>query len=609
MVYANPNMETFDCQLRKRGYSENLTTAENSISYLGLKPGKYTFQVNVHGTETSDSITILITPKWYASILARIIYLLLALGATFAVVRHLISEKKRASEIENAKSQMQSLHERMDFLTNITHEIRTPVTMMSILMDKIPDSKDVVPVQEEDAKSLKMNMNRLLELCNQILDFRKMENEQLHLMMTDIDICELTRETADTITAVTQAEGIAYSVSIPDSPLVVTGDRKSIEGILINLLTNAVKYCSSRIDLCITSDGSEVTVRVNNDGDRIPEEESEMIFNAFYQIKKTGGYGTGLGLTYSRSLANMNNGKLYFDSRVPDLNSFVFQIPLAGNDLKITYTDTAEAAIDTDETANEEECLSGRPVILVVEDNADLKNLISDELSKDYDTLTASNGAEALEIVKTRRVDMVISDIMMPVMDGCQLCNAIKTDIDHSHILVVLLTAAIGVENHIRSLKAGADSYIEKPFKIDLLKANIHSLFKNIEIRNEQLAKSPLAQFKGTSSSTVELEFMEKLHSYIDEHISETEMSTERLAEAMSISRKTLISKIKANTGLSVNEYVRASRLKKAAEILAKKQYRINEVAYLVGYSTPSYFTKHFQKQFGVKPSDFVRSL
>ena len=609
MVYANPNMETFDCQLRKRGYSDNLTTAENSISYLGLKPGKYTFQVNVHGTETSDSITILITPKWYASILARIIYLLLALGATFAVVRHLISEKKRASEIENAKSQMQSLHERMDFLTNITHEIRTPVTMMSILMDKIPDSKEVVPVQEEDAKSLKMNMNRLLELCNQILDFRKMENEQLHLMMTDIDICELTRETADTITAVTQAEGIAYSVSIPDSPLVVTGDRKSIEGILINLLTNAVKYCSSRIDLCITSDGSEVTVRVNNDGDRIPEEESEMIFNAFYQIKKTGGYGTGLGLTYSRSLANMNNGKLYFDSRVPDLNSFVFQIPLAGNDLKITYTDTAEAAIDTDETANEEECLSGRPVILVVEDNADLKNLISDELSKDYDTLTASNGAEALEIVKTRRVDMVISDIMMPVMDGCQLCNAIKTDIDHSHILVVLLTAAIGVENHIRSLKAGADSYIEKPFKIDLLKANIHSLFKNIEIRNEQLAKSPLAQFKGTSSSTVELEFMEKLHSYIDEHISETEMSTERLAEAMSISRKTLISKIKANTGLSVNEYVRASRLKKAAEILAKKQYRINEVAYLVGYSTPSYFTKHFQKQFGVKPSDFVRSL
>ena len=334
-----------------------------------------------------------------------------------------------------------------------------------------------------------------------------------------------------------------------------------------------------------------------------------MIFNAFYQIKKTGGYGTGLGLTYSRSLANMNNGKLYFDSKVQDLNSFVFQIPLASLDLNITYTEGPEAPAESGESEYDEAAVNGKQVILVVEDNADLKNLISEELSKEYDTLTASNGAEALEIVRSTRVDMVVSDIMMPVMDGCQLCNAIKTDIEHSHILVVLLTAAIGVENHIKSLKAGADSYIEKPFKIDLLKANIHSLFKNIVIRNEQLAKSPLSQFMGSSSSPVEHEFMEKLHNYIDGHISETEMGTERLAEAMGISRKTLISKIKANTGLSVNEFVRASRLKKAAEILTKKQYRINEVAYLVGYSTPSYFTKHFQKQFGMKPSDFVRSI
>lgn len=608
MTYANPNVQLYDCLLTKRGFSESLATGFGSMTYYDLKPGKYNFQVSARGTGQSDAITIVITPPWYASLLAKLIYALMILGAIALIIRYLLRERKKEEEIEAANKQMQTLHERMDFVTNITHEIRTPVTMMSMLMDRMPEGNDAVTVPKDDLKSLKMNMNRLLDLCNQILDFRKMENEQLHLMMTDLDICRLTREISDSFVAVTQSQGIAFTISVPDTPVLVRGDRKSIEGILMNLLSNAVKFCNHTIGIELTGTDSEVTVRVNNDGEKVPEKDSELIFNAFYQVRKTGGYGTGLGLTYSRSLANMNNGRLYYDNKVTDLNSFIFRMPVLKSGMSVTFTDEPQTVGD-DTTDNEEAVLSGRPVILVVEDNSDLKRMISEELSKEYDTLMASNGAEALEVVRANRVDMVVSDIMMPVMDGCQLCNAIKSDVDLSHILVVLLTAAIGVDNHIRSLKAGADSYIEKPFKLDLLKANIHSLFKNIEIRNEQFAKSPLAQYMSPTGSTVEQDFMNKLHDYIVENISETEMSTERLADAMNVSKKTLINKIKANTGLSVNEYVRASRLKKAAEILAKKKYRINEVAYLVGYSTPSYFTKHFQKQFGMKPSDFVHSL
>ena len=197
MTYANPNVQLYDCLLTKRGFSESLATGFGSMTYYDLKPGKYNFQVSARGTGQSDAITIVITPPWYASLLAKLIYALMILGAIALIIRYLLRERKKEEEIEAANKQMQTLHERMDFVTNITHEIRTPVTMMSMLMDRMPEGNDAVTVPKDDLKSLKMNMNRLLDLCNQILDFRKMENEQLHLMMTDLDICRLTREISD----------------------------------------------------------------------------------------------------------------------------------------------------------------------------------------------------------------------------------------------------------------------------------------------------------------------------------------------------------------------------------------------------------------------------
>ena len=245
--------------------------------------------------------------------------------------------------------------------------------------------------------------------------------------------------------------------------------------------------------------------------------------------------------------------------------------------------------------------------MLVVEDNDTMRDLIRDALSRDYSILTASDGEEALAIVRTSRVDLVVSDIMMPRMDGCELCNAIKEDISLSHIPVLLLTAAVGIETHIRSLKSGADAYIEKPFKMDILKANISNLFRNRDIRNEQFSSSPLSHYQFSSVSKVEQEFMNSLHSFIQDHISETELTIDRLADAMAVSRATLTRKVKANTGQTVNEYVRISRLKKAVDLLTENNYRINEVAYLVGFSSPSYFTLSFQKQFGKLPSEFIK--
>lgn len=513
-------------------------------------------------------------------------------------------ERERVARFKEAQSNMQALHSQMGFLTNVTHEIRTPVTMMTILMDRIIKKSAKEP--DEDLTSMKSNMNRLLELCDQMLDYRKVENDQIKLHPDDEALNDIVRAAVESFRPAAEARGMGFVVSLPPGQIIARCDRNAVESILGNLLSNAVKYGSSRINIELDKSEKDAVIYVESDGEHIPKDESELIFNAFYQSDPKRSTGTGIGLTYSRALANMQNGTLFLDDKTDDMNRFVLTLPLS----ILGGTSPVQPAAPSSDKAEEAETIGdGQPLILVVEDNEGLRNVIQEELSNEYRTIGASNGAEALDIIKKENVDLVVSDIMMPVMDGCELCNAIKTDLHTSHIEVILLTAAIGTDNHIKSLKAGADGYLEKPFRVELLRENIRNLFRNREIRNEQFATSPLSHFRCASYSSVEQDFMDSLNEYVNNHISDSEMPTEKIAEALRTTRKTVAHKIKANTGLTVNEYVRTCRLKKAAELLAKQKYRINEVCYLVGYSTPSYFTKHFTAQFGMNPSEFIHTL
>ena len=605
--YANPNEESFNCELRRRGYSSVITTNDFSTSYAGIRPGHYLFKVSPTGNpdpSTSDSIRFYIVPPWYKSLAAQLVYALILALALTLLIRKVRQDRQRVARLKEAQANMQNLHSQMSFLTNVTHEIRTPVTMMTILMDRIFKKK--AQEQDEDLASMKSNMNRLLELCDQRLDYRKVENDRVKLVLDDTILNSIIQATVESFRSAAEAKGMGFVVSVPQQPVLARCDRNAVESILSNLLSNAVKYGSSKIVLQLTQSEKEALIFVESDGDHIPKDESELIFNAFYQSDPKRSTGTGIGLTYSRALANMQNGTLFLDDKSEDMNRFVFTLPLSI--LGETVKETAPN-IPADISSDGEVQTGGMPLIMVVEDNEGLRKVILEELNNEYKTVGAANGAEALEIIKNESVDLVVSDIMMPVMDGCELCDTIKNDLHTSHIPVILLTAAIGTENHIKSLRAGADGYIEKPFSMELLRENVHNLFRNREIRNEQFASSPLSHFRCSSYSSVEQEFMDALNDYIFQHISETEMSADRLADALNTTRKTLAHKISANTGLTVNEYVRTCRLKKAAELLAKQKYRINEVGYLVGYSTPSYFTKHFTAQFGMKPSEFVHSL
>ena len=611
MLYASPNFETYECTLYGRGFRSNVVTDENHIAYSGLRPGSYRFTVNFENStddSTAAGLDIVIVAPWYSSKLAYFIYLLLLGGLAYAIYKQRSYKKEKEAqrrlELVEAMKEKDLAHEKMNFFTNIAHEIRTPVSVIQILLDKATSENSFPENLKNDVKAVRLNVDRLKKLCDDLLDFRKMDSGQAHMVFAPEDICAIVRKSINSFESAAKARNLDISSEFCKDTIITSCDADAIESIICNLLSNSIKYSDTRIECKVAEKDGNVVIRVENDGVRVPQEESELIFEAFYQSKAQENNGTGLGLTYSRKIANLHNGKLYLDPEITDKNSFVLELPLNyAQDNGNAASEKAAAAIEEDIT----DLPGQKAVILVVEDNETMRNLIKDALVQDYDILTAGDGEEALGIVTSTRVDLVVSDIMMPKMDGCELCNAIKEDISLSHIPVLLLTAAVGVETHIRSLKSGADAYIEKPFKMDILKANISNLFRNRDIRNEQFSSSPLSHFSLSNVSKVELDFINSLHSFIMDHISESDLSLDRLADAMAVSRATLTRKVKADTGMTVNEYLRLCRLKKAAELLAENNYRINEVAYLVGFSSPSYFTLSFQKQFNMLPSEFTK--
>ena len=399
---------------------------------------------------------------------------------------------------------------------------------------------------------------------------------------------------------------------MPETPVQVVCARDSIEKVLTNLISNAIKYGKDKINVVLTENASndKVRVRVDSNGSRIADNDREKIFEPFYQVKMSsdqiaGSKGTGLGLPFARTLAELHNGRLFIDGSRKDVNSFVLEIP-KDQPRKVSIK-SEPVQVEPDPILTEMD--NSRHTILIVEDSAEMRYYLGKELSGDYNTLLASNGEEALAMMQGQKVDLVISDIMMPVMDGCELCNRIKSDVELCHVPVILLTAAVGVETRIETLRVGADGYIEKPFSIDLLKANVSNLFKNKEIAFKQFTESPLTHYNSVTVGSIDNEFMEKLHSEVMKHLSEQDLNIEALTSILGTSKSTLYRKIKANTGLNINEYIRLCRLKEAAEMLSSQKYRINEVAYLVGFSSPSYFTTSFQKQFNISPSAFVKRI
>ncbi len=616
--YAAPDFQStragmFETVLEgRRKTIQNITYSGEAV-YTDLSPGNYLFQVNGIGARrgATRSLEIEIVPPFYMSRIAMVLYILLLGLILFLLARQWdnFRQMKMLRKVERlqAETQKELYDAKINFFTNITHEIRTPLSLIKMPLDKIISSGNYTESNQQELLTMQKNTDRLLNLTNQLLDLRKMEKMEIKPTFLQNDLAALVRKTCDRFLNMAEDQHIRLVVSLPETPYPIDCAGEMVDKIIGNLVSNACKYGNGYVRVALeTLPGDErVRVRVDSDGERIPESDVEQIFEKFYQgTPANQGKGTGLGLPYARSLAALHGGTLTLDRSVKDYNSFVLELPVH-QEAMVEMPATQEKEAEETHTHVD----NFLHTILVVEDDPEMRGYLAKELSEQYNVLVAANGEDALKLVESQRIDLIVSDIMMPGIDGVALCNRIKSTTEYCHIPVILLTAAVGMETRIETLDAGADGYIEKPFAIELLQANIANLFKNREIANRQFTQSPLTHFNSMVTGGMDQEFMERLHETVMKHLAEPDLNIETLTSELGTSKSTLYRKVTANTGLNINEYIRVSRLKKAAEMLSSQKFRISEVAYMTGFSSPSYFATCFQKQFNVSPSSFVKGL
>ena len=612
IAFASPNFSNvlatrYETSLVSKDADIRAVSTQNVVQYANIGYGKHVFTVSIYGSDdpaSTKSLEIYVTPPFSKSIAAKILWGLLFVSVWFLVMyaTRRVRKAKRDRQLEALEQlkQRELYESKNSFFTNITHEIRTPLTLIKMPLDKIIRLKEYSPEAEKDMLVIQANTNRLLALTNQLLDMKKLENGDEKLEFTRQNICDTVRKTCERFAPMAVEQEVHLTVHVPDEVIDMQYAVDCVEKIISNLLSNAMKYGQGLIDLYLEHpDEKKVIVRVDSNGWPIPEAEREKIFEKFYQ----GGKGTGLGLPLARTLAELHGGRLYLDTARTDRNSFVLELP-------VDHPEQVEVmpSVQAEEAKEFSEYDSTRSSLLIVEDNQEFRLYLAGEFNEEYNVFLAANGKMALEVLQTQKIDLVISDIMMPVLEGCELCNEIKSNPEYSHIPVLLLTAAVGTETRIETLQVGADGYIEKPFPIELLRANITNLFKNKEIAYRQFTSSPLSHFS-SAASKVDEAFMDRLHKIIQDNMADNNLGLDELASQMNTSNSTLYRKVKANTGMNVNEYVRLCRLKRAAELLATQQYRINEVADMLGFSSSSYFAASFQKQFNISPSAFVKNL
>ena len=631
LTFRFANIAADDWQHRRYRYSFShhktrieSVSEDNSVTFAGIRPGLYDFELSVDGSDAPGSrrkLEIRVVPPIYASAGAILFYLLVLLGLAGWMLHNYFRRRQQAREQHLQHLEEQKQHEiydaKINFFTNIAHEIRTPLTLIKMPVDKLIEEQRIGWDARQDLETVKTNTDRLLDLTNQLLDFRKIESKQLQLSFLEEDLCERTRRVCSCYEHAARENHIRFCAMIPQESIRIMCAAASIEKILNNLISNGLKYCQSSVTLHLSesSDGKGAVLRVTSDGEKISPIHRERIFEPFFQERPsqiwiTGSKGTGLGLPFAKILTELHNGRLFLDDSDTPGNCFILTLPKEQDqpiELHRPQAESGEAEILSEGLV--ESFTGQRHTVLIAEDDAELNHYLRKEIGTDYHVLQAFNGDEALELIKTQKVDILVSDIMMPGINGCALCNIIKTNLEYSHIPVLLLTAAVGMERHIETLQVGADGYLEKPFPISLLKANIQNLFNNRELTFKQFTNSPLSHFNGLKVGNMDDDYMNRLHQEVMKQLSNPNLGIDDLVSRLGTSRSTLFRKVKANTGLNINEYIKLCRLKKAAELLAEQKYKIGEVVYRVGFSSASYFTANFKRQFNISPSDFVRQI
>ncbi len=636
-----------------QGFDEQWTSVgpeRRYVYYTNLKQGRYVFMLRCSNSDGvwSDKITslpIVIRPPFYQSLMFRIVLFLVLLGLalSFFMSREKRIKRNRAEleakveartiELQEAYRQVEALNqEKLSVFTNITHEFKTPLSLiMGPIKRMLSLSKD--PLVLDQLKLAERNAERLLILVNQLMDFRKVEEKACRLHKTRGNLLELVREVLFPFADAVEKRFIQCSLisSLKKSELIY--DAEILRKILSNLLSNAVKYTPDYGSIKIKlfdiqkNDADWIRITVSDSGKGIPEEELEKIFERFYQIKEQQTYqvngqsGTGVGLFLCRELAQIHGGAIYAGNNRLGGARIVLEIPAEFPSGPVENADSGVCVIVHNEEEAQEELLEStvssaetmnrlKPLLLVVEDNKDMRQYLASFLHDHYNLLEAVDGEEGWMMVQRNLPDIVISDVMMPRMDGIQLCRKIKTEFKTSHIPVVLLTAFSSLNNEIEGLESGANDYLPKPFDERLLKAKIKNILQLRERIHQNFAENMSTSQLDIAENSPDKNFLEKMMKIVQLRYADPLFNVSVFIEELGISRSLLHKKLQSLVGQSAGRFIRNYRLNKAKDIINNNPaMNISEVAYSVGFNDPKYFTRCFTKHYGLSPSVYSGNL
>jgi len=618
---------------------------QNNVTFRNLAPGEYTFKVKASSPDAvwSDSniatIEIIIRPPFWKTYWAYFIYMIILSGLFYFVWLFLTIRIRTANhlKIERAKREKdEEVHqEKLQFFTNISHEFRTPLTLIIGPLEKMQQDE----TEDEKKTHLKLmlrNAKRLLGMVNQLLDFRKTERGQMKLKVQENDIIPVIAEIMLSFEELRRHKDIQFNFIHDQDKLMAWFDVEFINKSLMNLLSNSFKFTNNNGIISISIDvkkdiydAKKVEITVTDNGKGIPQSEIKSIFDRFFQGKEQSSIqqGSGIGLHLVKNLIELHHGTIDVES-TPNLNtSFKITFPVERSAyLERELMDDSEANQNPEKTESTVDLSVSETLktdadkfnnrnkkrILIVEDNEDIRTYIHSILGQEYAIDEAENGAIAFEMIALNDYDLIISDLMMPEMDGIELCTRLKSSIETNHIPIIILTAKSDIENKIEGLKIGADSYITKPFHPEHLMIRVTKLIELRDLLKERYSRKislgDLNKPDPASTSQDEL-FLQKMISVILDKLVETEFNGDSLAIELGISRMGLHRKIKALTGQSTGEFIRNIRLKKACEFLTIQDKNISEVCYDVGFNSPSYFTTCFTEAFKMTPREYVKNL
>lgn len=621
MSYTMQNKNIIQYQLENFENTWNQKIgAATSIVYTNLQPGAYVLKVK---TANNDKVwnpdvrklTITILPPWWRTSWAYFSYFLLIFLIGFIIYK-VIRDRIRADQtlkIGKVKKEQNDIlnEQKLSFFTNISHEFRTPLTLILGPLENIIGKAKKGTVLHRQLEMMEKNTNLLLQLVNQVLDFRKFEKYKTRLKVTSIHLNDLVIQMLGQFEGKALQKNISIQFSSKKQNILLWADEDLLRKVLLNLLSNSIKYTHSGgwVQISIEESSQYIRLSVKDNGKGIQKKDLPNIFQRFYQTGDNVQGSTGIGLALVKEMIELHKGTIKVVSELNKGSEFMIDF-LNGKGHFNTSDFKQEKIIVVDESQSnllnsQNNTISNKkPSILIIDDNDDIRQFIVDNLSYDFTTFNYNNATDALAFAQTKDLALIICDIMMPGMNGLKFCEHIKSNLQTSHVPVILLTAKSDDEFKIEGYNKGADEYITKPFKTKILISRVHNLIEQRENLKKKIKRLNLEPSKIAPTSLDE-QFLAKSIKYIEENISNHEYSINNLSSAMGLSHDNFYRKIKSLSGMSATQFIRMIKLKRAAQMLVNTDYSISEILYEVGFTNPSYFTKCFKQQFGVSPKEY----